>query len=268
MVGILEGIAMIVWLSSYPRSGNTLLRSAIHQIHGVNTRDVYYPQADPDWPPEMLEAADRVGFEELTSLDQLAESDEIAFIKTHELPSDNHPAIYVVRDGRDALTSYSHFILTTERGYTADDRYSDEYQREFLSTLYDLAVLNQSFGGWSNHVLKWSCRQATTVLIRFEDLLHSPVRTLELATQRLSLDGKLPRGSETFSAETSRLSSPLHFRRGKVGSFRQEMTRDIEQIFWSHHGRVMELMGYRDRLTNRPGEGFNRFWQRFQSKAA
>ena len=258
---------MIVWLSSYPRSGNTLLRTAIHHVHGVNTRDLYFPEADPSWSGEMLKAADHVGFETISSMDQLADSDELAFIKTHELPGDDYPAIYVVRDGRDALISYAHFILTTERGYKSGDT-SDAYQSEFLSTLVDLVTLNQSYGGWSQHVLSWTCRHGLTAVIRFEDLLVDPVRTLEGAIKRLSLDKYLPQRAESFSSEASRLSSPTHFRKGKVGSFEQEMPLDIERAFWSHHGEVMKLMGYRNTFAESYVARFLKSWKGGNSRAA
>ena len=49
---------------------------------------------------------------------------DIYFVKTHELPTenDNSPAIYLVRDGRDVLMSYAHYIQIyapqlVEKGY-------------------------------------------------------------------------------------------------------------------------------------------------------
>ena len=32
---------MIVWLASYPRSGNTFLRVVLHNVYGVSTYSVY-----------------------------------------------------------------------------------------------------------------------------------------------------------------------------------------------------------------------------------
>ena len=37
-------------------------------------------------------------------------SNKVYFVKTHELPSDDSPAILLVRDGRDAMVSFAHYI--------------------------------------------------------------------------------------------------------------------------------------------------------------
>lgn len=258
---------MIVWLSSYPRSGNTLLRTAIHQVYGVKTRDLYFPNADPTWTEEMKHAASKVGFESMPSFEELDSSDEICFIKTHELPTDVNPAIYVIRDGRDALTSYAHFILATEMGLQSGED-SEEYKEKFLATLWNLVTLNESFGGWSEHILSWSCRHATTSIVRYEDMLNDPVRTIEIAIKRLGLDKSLTKQTDTFSTDNARLSLPQHFRKGKVGSFRQEMPPDIEREFWKHHGEVMRLMGYRNTSSDNLLARFLKPWNRAGSKAA
>ena len=38
---------------------------------------------------------------------------EVHFLKTHELASDDdgYPSIYVVRDGRDAVVSFAHYLI-------------------------------------------------------------------------------------------------------------------------------------------------------------
>jgi len=258
---------MIVWLSSYPRSGNTLLRTAIHHVYGVNTRDLYFPDADPTWSAEMMQAASKVGFESMSSIEELDSSDEVCFVKTHELPTDVNPAIYVIRDGRDALISYAHFILTTERGFKSGDD-SEEYKSEFRATLWNLVTLNQSYGGWSEHILRWSCRHATTAVVRYEDMLHDPVGTIESSIKRLGLSSTLTKKTDSFSADKERLTLPQHFRKGQIGSFRQEMPPDIEREFWKQHGEVMRLMGYRDTSSDNLLARFLKPWSRAGSKAA
>lgn len=59
---------MIVWLASYPRSGNTYLRMLLHQLHGLKTYSVY-----DDPLLELLDgSAEAVGHEKLPgSLDGL-----------------------------------------------------------------------------------------------------------------------------------------------------------------------------------------------------
>jgi hypothetical protein len=51
------GAEMIVWLASFPRSGNTFLRIVLHRLYGVRTSTVY----DVDGVAERL-GKDLIGF--------------------------------------------------------------------------------------------------------------------------------------------------------------------------------------------------------------
>ena len=70
---------MIVWLASYPRSGITFARIALHYLFGISSRTVYpiaddVPTIQPvigQLPPEM-------------SLAEMAAAPEHCFVKTHE----------------------------------------------------------------------------------------------------------------------------------------------------------------------------------------
>src|SRR5262245_61488963 len=100
---------MIVWLASYPRSGNTFLRAALHGLYGCQSIDRYTANRP-------LSSQVPYGFSmrlpKDTSLEELAKSNSLYAVKTHDLPSsDCHPAIYLVRDGRDALVSYAWLAL-------------------------------------------------------------------------------------------------------------------------------------------------------------
>ena len=50
-------------------------------------------------------------------LEKLAAERHCYFVKTHELPreGDRRPAVYLLRDGRDALVSFAWFVLAYER---------------------------------------------------------------------------------------------------------------------------------------------------------
>src|SRR3546814_7459149 len=68
-----------------------------------------------------------------------------------EPPTDDAPAIYVVRDGRSSIVSYWHY-LQTFGNYQVD--------------LKDVVLGNVPFGSWSEHVERWSPdrRRATLLL--------------------------------------------------------------------------------------------------------
>jgi sulfotransferase family protein len=98
---------MLVWVASFPRSGNTFLRIILHRLYGVRASTVY----DVDGVAERL-GEELIGYTGRPgSLADMRASDEPHFIKTHRQRDadvdENDPAICLVRDGRDALVSWA-----------------------------------------------------------------------------------------------------------------------------------------------------------------
>lgn len=97
---------MIIWVAPYPRSGNTFFRMLLYYKCGIKTYSIYNDQLF-----ERIGASESVGHELLPApLDQLKQDEKLYFVKTHNLPQDDNPAIYLVRDGRDALISHANYI--------------------------------------------------------------------------------------------------------------------------------------------------------------
>lgn len=207
---------MILWLASYPRSGNTFLNVIFRQSFQVPKLSLY---------------------EDATCLEEMRRSSQIYAVKTHELPGDDSPALYLARDGRDCLVSYAHFDLQVNQGKGS---YS---QQEFSSVLTNLIVLNKSFGGWSRHVQEWTQRPAPTAVIHFHDLIARPLPSVQAGLDRLGLalpptpSGSIPGFSELHERR------PDLFRRGQIGSWRDEMPEVQQRLFWQHHALGMEILG-------------------------
>ncbi|MFZ5502857.1 MAG: hypothetical protein ACOY3V_04920 [Pseudomonadota bacterium] len=91
----------IIWLASWPRSGNTFLRTILWQCFGLRLTSIY-----PTDVAENDKLADYVGHADPS---QLATSGCIPLVKTHELQPNNYPAIYVVRNGLVATMSLWQF---------------------------------------------------------------------------------------------------------------------------------------------------------------
>jgi len=137
-----------IWLASYPRSGNTLLRTILHHCFGLVSASAYPNDLGGS---AALEAY--VGHVEHDAAGGIRFPDgTLPLIKTHERPSDGRPAIYVVRDGRAACVSLWAF-----------------YDR----SLPLAAVISgrHRFGTWSDHLSAWQpWARARTLLLRYEDL--------------------------------------------------------------------------------------------------
>jgi Sulfotransferase domain len=221
-----------IWLASFPRSGNTFFRVLLNTLHGI-TSDAIYPGEwegfNRRWPGR-LPPSDMV----------LSDSSRSAvrFTKTHELPDadDVTPAIYLVRDGRDAYVSYANFVLA------ADPR--APLGRSYEEVLRALVASRDHFGGWSYHVDAWT-RRARVAVVRFEELVVEPAPTVARACAQLQL--RLPMSPSGFVPTFSELKAwkPESFDKGNIESWRTEMTTEIEALFWDLHGTTMTQLGYR-----------------------
>jgi sulfotransferase family protein len=234
---------MITWLASYPRSGNTYLRTLLHHYHGTHTHHIYYDVAVNDEERSVAEMTG--GRPRPMPIPEMAAARDNFFVKTHELPADDFPALYLVRDGRDALISYAHFILRsreTEEGRPIEDR-----PDAFRQTLHDLIHYKASFGGWSAHVLAWTGRSVPTAVIKFEELvsLADPFPIVHKTLQAIGCNLGAPvrtSAPPTFARLQER--SSRMFRRGKIGAWRSEMPPDLVELFWKENRLAMERMGY------------------------
>lgn len=211
---------MICWLASYPRSGNTFLRLCLERMYGITTSSVY-PDRSPlnDEPTQEFVWWLHDG------------PDRTLLLKTHEQDHamSDWPAIHLVRDGRDALVSHAHYRRVMDKDY-----------RPFAQVLKALVVSPD----WSLMATMWRSRAAKTQLIRFEDLIAHPRKTIRQAVEALGLPFAEKTDADLASFEQLHSSAPRFYRRGIVGSHRDEMPRSLEQLFWSHHGEAMKALGY------------------------
>jgi len=153
---IVPAAAPVTWLASYPRSGNTLLRLILKHCFGLSSQSLYQDQdfADPD-------VCTMVGHEEIGAnarqfVTIARRAGRSLYVKTHEPPAaDQHPAIYVVRDGRSAVVSHTHYL------------------REVLHRDVSLSdvITGKTGQSWSQHVRAWVLPlRANTLVVHYEDL--------------------------------------------------------------------------------------------------
>jgi hypothetical protein len=219
---------VIVWLASFPRSGNTFLRIVLHELYGLPTYSIY----DDDDPVAQRVGTDLVGWSASEDKDALDASPDVCFVKTHRARrgDDERPAIVLVRDGRDSLVSYSQL---TGRPL------ADEVARP--------AKGEGGHGHWGWMVCSWLEPPAPhRAVLRFEDLVRDPVGTVVPAIGGLlpHLDADLTARIPTFAELHARDAG--FFRRGVAGSHRDELPADVEAAFWSRpeNARAMRLLGY------------------------
>ena len=231
---------MLVWLASYPRSGNTFSRIVLNRLYGVTTTTGY----DDDDPVAQMVGPAFVGYRPREStLQELVEQPGVTFVKTHRqphrVPCGDQSAIYIVRDGRDAIVSFARQRAQglEQRGQTAD-------VHQLMSELVVGETLGT--GNWGLNVLSWLRRSPPPALVRFERLIHEPEEELRRALAELGLT--LPKRADAAVPSFAELNT-VHgdfFRRGVVGSYQDEMPPEIQASFWAqpHHAEAMALLGY------------------------
>jgi len=230
---------MIVWLASYPRSGNTMFRMALKHLYGIDTYSFY---ADQDIVS--MGAAQIVGhMRERIDVQELAKSDQVYFVKTHEsIPvpaSRNFKAIHIVRDGRDTLTSYAHYRVKVN-GLKFVNKLATPSQ-----SMDDLLTTSAHiWGGWSGHAGVWMDWQGQSVRVRYEDMVLDICNVIDGALETIG-EPQLPL-SDGNMPDFGHLKSkwPQFFRKGQVGSWNGFMTKKQLEIFWARHGSMMQELGY------------------------
>lgn len=163
----------IVWLTSYPRSGNTWLRFLIQAYLRGGAAVSASLNADlPDLHRKGVvinpDAAERV------------------LVKTHFPWSPRHPYagqtsafIYILRHPKDVLLS---FLSYRKLGgvLAADDPSVDRpYAEQFIRGLGDEVWIKGHMGNWPQHIASWLARPAHPhTVVKYEDLLAEPQRAM------------------------------------------------------------------------------------------
>lgn len=184
----------IVWVASYPKSGNTWVRTFlenyiqnlpqavdINTLHKVSTAEAYahrYQAHLSDGKVTTdLSAEELCNMRMQVHADIAAQAQGTTFVKTHNLLGQyrGHQlhnsrvtagAIYVVRNPLDVVISMANYF-----DYSLDE--AIDYMAEVeVGTPNETANVPQIISSWSNHVKSWTEHQQPAFLVlRYEDLL-------------------------------------------------------------------------------------------------
>jgi hypothetical protein len=201
----------ILWLASYPKSGNTWLRAFLANLV-ANRAEPLRPSELRNYTDEEVKAE---RFSELAGRPNTElTTDEIAalrpqvhaliaqraqgtrLVKTHNLCGsfNGHAlfnwqvtagAIYVLRNPLDVVVSMTHhFGLSVEE---AIDRLGDER----VASTNDELFVSHIIGSWSQHVAGWADVAARApdkmLVLRYEDLLDKPAKNFARAAKLIGL---------------------------------------------------------------------------------
>jgi len=229
-----------VFIVGYPKSGNTWFQNlAAGVVHGVI----------PEFAPPTLTYHELIPDVHLKRFYKRYSTP--MFFKSHHLPKPEYRrVIYLLRDGRDAMVSYYHYLAALQR------------QIDFLQMIKTGEGLFP--GKWHDHVEAWLANpyQADIMILRYEDLKTNTVEQLErfcafLGIQRERSFLEMMARSASFEnlrkkevtvgmgAENKRwIKGKFFFRRGAVGSFADEMPETVLQAFLDDAAATLKKLNY------------------------
>ena len=280
-------MSTIFWLASYPKSGNTWLRIFFANLKNDSGNPVSINKLTDKWASNRMLIDHWLGIEsssfnanELKKLRLKAfiemgtESDASVWVKTHDAlhekgscffpPEVSRGAFYLIRNPLDVVVSYAHHDgVSVQRKIEAlsNEHYTMDVQSEHISR-----NIPQFLGSWSSHVLSWTSTSIFSVhIIRYEDMVLRPVPTFQQATkfagiqtskseiQKAITFSDFKKLKEQEEKETFR-EKPTHlknfFRKGKIGSWREELTDAQAAQIIDDHREVMRKFGYLDDNDN------------------
>jgi hypothetical protein len=206
---------MIIWIASYPKSGNTWLRALLASYYFTNEGSFSLSLLDKidNFPSDKFfkEYNDQFSKVEDTSKYWLEEQEKInkknkiTFLKTHSAickingnsftnKENSIGAIYIVRDPRNVITSISnHYQISIEDAF----QFMKDEKRGIINKKDGRYLGFQAVWSWSINQKTWVENNLFPVLIiKYEDLLNETYNTFRKVIEFIN---KISNSSKTFN---------------------------------------------------------------------
>ena len=227
-----------IFIVGYPKSGNTWFQNLVSGVvYGTNplyTPDSLVRELVPDVHKKRF-------YRRFMSP---------TFFKSHALPQpDYRRVIYLLRDGRDAMVSYYHY-LNGWRGNEVD----------FMAMVTNGEGL---ISKWHDHVEAWLINpyDAEMLVIKYEDMKIDTVQELQRFCRFAGVERELSwleqvaesavfdkmqnkEKAGSYFEKSADAEDVLFFRRGIVGSYKDEMPPEVLTAFMHDSQETLSRCGY------------------------
>lgn len=270
----------IVWLASYPKSGNTWMRAFLANLVANRPDPVPLDElrryCDDESLPERyaglagrpaseLDFAAAAGLRHRVHAEIAAAHPRSIFVKTHNPaaypegdpihnPHVTAAAIYIVRNPLDVAASVSrHFGLGLDEAI-------DFMGHEQAGTPNEDLFIGQWLGSWSTHVAGWTNQTFhRSLLLRYEDLLEKPAKAFGKVVKLVTATADPARVERARKHADFRVLAKMEsrdgfiersdktdrfFRTGAAGGWRQALNREQVQRVIDRHRDEMKRLGY------------------------
>lgn len=201
---------MIIWLASYPKSGNTWVRSFLTTVlYSVDGENSFEHLSKIKQFPVSTQLNNYI--DDYKDMGQLARSwliaqqainldGKIKLFKTHHVNCkiDNQPftdldntlgVVHIVRDPRNVVTSiknhYSLPNIKAAKNFLLDDNMWIQ-RPEKESGQNDGRVVPTLISSWKTNYQSWKNKSKNYLLIRYEDLVNSPFESFKKICEYIS----------------------------------------------------------------------------------
>lgn len=274
------GTKSIIWLASYPKSGNTWTRAFLANYILATDQPVPINEMRRfTFGDSMMGVYEKVNGGPINGLsdeqilflrDRMfkglsANGADMNFVKTHNIngvvhgcrliPADlSRLAIYIIRNPLSVIPSYSrHFGMDVDRTIHAIGHSLN------ASKGNDTNVI-EYMGSWSEHVDTWSkCKKFPVHVMRYEDMLEKPEKTFAKLVRKIGLPfdkdrlemaikfssfKELKRQESTYGFIEQSSNSESFFHSGEKDSWKDALTDQQISEVRQKHGKTMQRFGY------------------------
>lgn len=281
---MLQDDKKIIWLASYPKSGNTWFRIFLNYLLSESKDPININNIDTSFISSSRLIFDEILGENASNLTEKEidilkpevykkisfDSDKYVFIKTHDawykndngepiIPSEaTKKVIYFVRNPLDIAISFS-FHGNISISKSVNNLNMSDFGLSVGSKKLYLQI-HQKLYDWSYHVQSWTRFSKLPVhIIRYEDMISNTLEVFTKSLDFLNIDHNpnkvaqslsnssfinLKRQEEELGFKEKSISSKKFFRSGQINDWRNYLNKKQVLEIASTHKDIMKNFGY------------------------
>ena len=280
----------IIWLASYPKSGNTWFRVFLTNL--LSTSDT---PANINDLAETSISSSRKNFDDYTGLSsadltfeeidklrpdvyrmQSKESEELLFKKVHDrfyFVDENQPlfpseiskgVVYLIRNPLDVLVSFAYHSAKP-----VDKMIKSFNNPDYAFCQRDDMLMNQLrqlLGSWSDHVGSWTEQDFIPIhVLRYEDMINETEKSFKKAIRFIGIEktdkeireaiqksdfNVLSKQEKESGFKEKMIKSKSFFRKGEIGDWKNHLDEKMKNEIIQRHQGIMKKFGYLDENSN------------------